>query len=145
MSQTAPNVPQSSGPPCLPIHTESALVGMRMFAIAVTGKSPAEDVLQQIVRANESNKLVSCRSFPIEQLDMFALADQQRREQMAKDFLTVFLHHVHDVSMMTRDQMETLASKAWELTGAFASEARAAQLIDQLSPKAGTKASKGKK
>jgi len=130
MSQTSAPRPQQ--PPCLAIHTESALVGMRMFAIATQGKAPADDVLQNILRAYEQNKQVAGRSFPIEQLDMFAYAEMQRREAMAKDFLTVMLHHVHDVTLMTRENMEVLAAKAWELTGAFGGEARAAQIIDQL-------------
>lgn len=134
MSQTAPNAPRPSAHPCLAVHTESVLVGMRMYALAITNRQPAEDQLMMIFKANEQNKLVTGRSFPIEQLDMFALAEQSRREQMAKDFLTVLLHHVIDVHLMSRDSMEKLAAKAWELTGAFSSEARSAQLIDQLSP-----------
>lgn len=116
------------------IHAESARAGIRLGLIAMQGKLPPPDIVNNILQSGTQH--MQFVEFPIEMLQQASMQTAERRRFFATKALEMLLVRSGDSTLLSNDDLERIVAKSWRVAALMEREDMAAQTIDTLNQKA---------
>lgn len=115
------------------VHAESARVGIRLALVAMQGKLPPNDVINNLLASGASH--ITFVELPMEMLMQAAAQTTERRRFFATKALEMLLVRSGDSMLLSDDDLERIVAKAWRVAALMEREDMTAQTLDTLGKK----------
>lgn len=114
------------------VHAESVRVGIRLSIIAYTGhaKPPPEDVVRRILDSRPAHMILN--EFPLETITNVHRERQAQRRATALRAMEVLLAKAGDSSLMSAEDLEKIATRAWRMAAYMEAQENVSATMDSL-------------
>jgi hypothetical protein len=113
------------------IHAHSMLMGARIIAYNYTGKPQPDDMLMRILAAAKPANVV-VDDFPIELITMAHQGRKNDRRSVAHRAMEILLSKSGEPELITRDALESMATKAWQIAAMMEAQEAVSTQLDSL-------------
>lgn len=123
----------------VPVHVESARVGVRLAMLQMQGRIPPDDVVDRVLSHPPPNIVMVPHSFPPSHLERMSDAVASRRREYATEALRGLLLRHTESSFMTEADCARLTTLAWNIARNMLVEEQTASQLDSIKPSAGAR------